>query len=371
MRFNTGWLKKTGSTLLGLSGVTAVLLFSGSAGLSQWCCTAVFVSAGLQQPAAGMSMLADSLTTAATAPSTTTSSAKATASAEITTAATRTTAVTQTVPAQAPPGEKGDGGKLLEQTLTPGSTFVNHVAIRNKSRTEISLEQEANAPLEFRLSDEAGPKVLIVHTHTTESYMLYDAGYYNSGDAERSKDESLNVCAVGEAVAAQLKAAGIEVIHDTTIHDHPQYQGAYTRSQETVKKNLEQYPTIQVVLDLHRDCIMKNDTDKVKPTTEINGKKAAQIMMVMGVTSTESSPHPNWKQNLHFAMALQRSIRLAYPELARPISLTNTRYNQHLSTGYLLVEMGSDGNTLEEAVYSGQLLGQKLAEVMISTKETP
>lgn len=364
MRIRLRWIKKAGSTLLGLSGATAVFLFSASTKVSDLFYTAALVSAGMQEPQAGMSILADSLTT--------TSTASTTISANVTTETTRTTQTTANkVPSSAtvstirPPGEKGDGGKLIEKTMALGSEFVNLIAVRNKSRTEIDLKKEATAPFSFTLSKEKGAKVLIIHTHTTESYMLYDAGYYNNGDADRTEDESKNVCAVGEAVAKELRAAGIETVHDTTVHDSPQYRGAYTRSEETVKKVLKKHPTIQVVLDLHRDCIMNNEKDKIKPTAEINGKKAAQMMMVMGVTSTKTSPHPKWRENLHFAMALQRTIRTSYPNLMRPISLTNTRYNQHLSTAYVLVEMGSDGNTLEEAVYSGQLLGGCLATLML------
>ncbi len=269
------------------------------------------------------------------------------------------------------PENKGDGGRVSEQQMTSGAAFVNGVAIRDRSSNgELSLEAEAVIPPKLVIEDTDEPQVLIVHTHTTETYMPYYAGYYNDGDTPRSTDESKNVAAVGRAITAQLQAAGIGVIHDTTVHDYPKYTGAYTRSAETVEKNLEKYPSIKVVIDVHRDGIMLDDTTKVKPTAKVNGKKAAQMMLVMGVKDTEDIPHPNWRKNLHFAMALQSKLHTAYPGLVRPISCVDSRYNQHMCSAYILIEMGSEANTLGEAIYSGQLLGKQLGELLNSLKET-
>jgi stage II sporulation protein P len=169
---------------------------------------------------------------------------------------------------------------------------------------------------------------------------------------------------VGEAVKHTLEQAGIGVIHDTTVHDDPQYSGAYSRSAETVQKNLKKHPTIRVVLDLHRDAIMEGDTGLVKPTVKVNGRKAAQMMIIAGVVSTAALPHKNWEQNLTLAARWQQALNREYPGLMRPLNTVASRYNQQLSAGYLLVEVGSEGNTLAEAVYSGQLLGKTLAELL-------
>lgn len=370
-------LRRVGATLVSVSGVLWMLWLSGSGDGVQTLQTAALISAGLQQPEAGLAALADTLSSTTSAAALRTTSAPAVSSSTVGTS--RTTARTTagggslsplSAPSQAVPENCGTGGKILSQMLSAGTEFVNGVAIRNRSRVTVSLQKEATAPLEFRLSADKGPKVLIVHTHTTESYMLYDAGFYNAGDAERTRDTTRNVCAVGDAVARELEARGIGVVHDRTFHDDPRYRGAYTRSEETVKRNLKEHPTIQVVLDLHRDCIMRNDTDKIKPTVTVAGKKAAQMMMVMGVADTASSPHPKWRENLHLAMALQSRLSQVQEGLVRPISLTNSRYNQHLSSGYMLVEMGSDANTLAEAMYSGSLLGQSLAQVMLDSQKT-
>ncbi len=262
------------------------------------------------------------------------------------------------------PPEDGSGGKIYEQTLDTGDTLSQPVAVRNRSSTAVDIAKALATSFKTPFTDTDEPQVLIIHTHTTEGYMLYDAGYYNAGDRDRTQDHSRNVCAAGEAVAATLRRAGIAVLHDTTVHDSPQYTGAYTRSAETVQGYLDKYPSIKVVLDLHRDAVMTGDTGLVKPTATVDGKKAAQMMFIVGVADTDALPHPHWEQNLALAAQWQKALTAIEPDLMRPLNTVTSRYNQHLCPGYLLVEVGSEGNTVEEAVYSGQLLGKTLAELL-------
>ena len=205
--------------------------------------------------------------------------------------------------------------------------------------------------------------MLIVHTHTTESYMTYDAGYCNPSDRARTRDHKKNVCAVGEAVRLTLAEEGIAAIHDTTVHDSPVYSGAYSRSAATARAYLEKYPTIRVVLDLHRDAVMEGDA-VVKPTATVNGRKAAQMMLITGVVSTDALPHPQWQDNLTLSTRLHQALCGVSPDLMRPLNTVASRYNQHLSAGWLLVEMGAEGNTVAEAVYAGQILGRTLATLL-------
>lgn len=263
-----------------------------------------------------------------------------------------------------PPAEDGSGGKIYERRLSSGDTTFLGIAVKNQSGTSPDFSAALSAPLSQRWAQTDEPQVLIIHTHTTEEYMLYDAGYYNAGDRSRTTDGSRTVCAVGDAVVEALAQAGIAAVHDTTVHDSPKYSGAYTRSAETVQKNLEKYPSIRVVLDLHRDAILQGDSDLVKPTVTIGGRKAAQVMILAGVVDTAALPHPNWAQNLALAAQWQKALTDAYPDLMRPLSTVASRYNQHLCPGYLLVEVGSEGNTVDEAVYSGHLLGKTLAELL-------
>jgi len=271
------------------------------------------------------------------------------------------------VPAAAPvtvPPEDGTGGKILTRTLDPGDTTRHPVAVRNRSNRTVDIDTALATAFRGRFTDTTQPQVLILHTHTTEGYMTYDAGYYNAADRNRTSDESRNVCAVGEAMAATLRRAGIAVLHDTTIHDSPQYTGAYDRSAATARRYLEKYPSLRVIIDLHRDAVMEDNTTLVKPTVTVDGRQAAQMMFVVGVTHTSDLPHPHWEQNLALAAQWQQKLTALAPALMRPLNTVQSRYNQHLAPGYLLVEVGSEGNTLEEAVYSGQLLGNTLVDLL-------
>lgn len=265
-----------------------------------------------------------------------------------------------------PPREE-NGGDIVEQALSAGNEFVQGVAIKNSSGVSIDIAGQLAISPDITITDTAEPQVLIVHTHTTEAYMSYDAGYYNASDITRTQDMRKNVAAVGEAIADQLRAAGIGVIHDTTIHDAP-YTGAYDRSAATIQKNLEKYPSIQVVLDIHRDAINSDATTKVKPTVTVGGRKAAQLMIVTGAVSTEALPHPDWQENLRLGLRLQQLGNTTHPGLMRPMLVGSSRYNAHLTHGSLLIEVGTEANTLDEAKYAGQLLGGLLGRVLNELK---
>ena len=178
----------------------------------------------------------------------------------------------------------------------------------------------------------------------------------------RTQDNNLNVVRVGEEIAKRLREAGIGVVHDTTVHDYPSYSGSYDRSIETMRKNLEQYPTIQVTLDIHRDAL-GGDT-RLKPTTTVNGKKAAQIMIISGCDDDGSLGFPDWEYNLRLAMRLQQAGAEYDGQLMRPLNFTPSKYNEHMTHGSLLVEFGTEVSTIDEAVYSGQLFGDALVKVL-------
>jgi len=263
-----------------------------------------------------------------------------------------------------PPGNKGDGGAVVTRKMDTGNRLSTGIATLNRSGTAVDIAAALKRELSLTWADTTEPQVLILHTHTTEAYMTYDAGYYNAADRQRTKDHTKTVCAVGEAVRLTLAAAGINAIHDTTVHDSPVYSGAYTRSAATARAYLEKYPTIRVVLDLHRDAVMEGGGTLVKPTATVEGKKAAQMMLITGVVSTDALPHPRWQDNLALATRLQQALDAVSPDLMRPLNTVASRYNQHLSPGWVLVEVGSEGNTVAEAVYSGQILGRTLAQLL-------
>ena len=208
------------------------------------------------------------------------------------------------------------------------------------------------------------PLVLIFHTHTTECYELLDRNWYATDYITRIDDSARNMVRVGDAICEQLEAAGIGVIHDTEIHD-AKYTGAYDRSRERIGAIMAEYPSIQVVVDVRRDAIQQQDGTRIKPVATIDGKKSAQIMIIAGCEDGKVTNFPTWEQNLTFALQLQQTAETKYPGLMRPILFSARKYNMDITPCSVLLEMGSDSNTLEEAVYAGRLIGTALAELLL------
>ena len=235
------------------------------------------------------------------------------------------------------------------------------VALANASNQLPDLGDLIAQPLECSL---AGPEptVLILHTHTTESYTRQDGEDYDESSAYRTLECSYNMLSIGDRVAELLEEAGISVIHDRELHDYPSYTGAYNHARKAAQAALEDYPTIQLVLDLHRDA-SEGKTGQLRTVAQIDGKSSAQLMFVVGCGNA-GLKHPNWEENLSLALKLQVLLEQEYPGICRPISLRNQRFNQDLSTGALLIEVGAAGNTHEEALQAAQAL----AEVVILLK---
>ena len=241
--------------------------------------------------------------------------------------------------------------------------------LKNSTKlTAADVKKELNKPLEMKLKQTDEPQVLIIHTHATESYEPFAVDFYDKRGTWRSTDNECNMVQVGNRIAEELKNAGIGVIHDTTQHDYPSYNGSYERSAETVKSYLKKYPTIKAVLDVHRDAIQPEDNVIVKATADIDGKKAAQVMIITGCEDGTMGV-PNWSSNLRFAAALQSNAEEMYAGLMRPIFFCYRKYNMDLTKGSILLEVGSHGNTLEEAEYSGELLGKALVKTLNDTKK--
>lgn len=244
------------------------------------------------------------------------------------------------------------------------STHFGNLYAKNLTKEHsLSLEEELNKEPDIELEDTDEPQVLIMHTHTTECYMPYDLGFYSTDWATRSDDSSLNMAAVGAVITDCLNDAGIKTVHSDKIHDH-NYSAAYDLSCETVEEYLEKYPSIKVVLDIHRDAITEEDGTKLKPTVEIDGKNAAQLLIISGCEEGDVTDYPDWELNLRFAVRLQKQLADDYPGLARPMHFAIKKYNQHLTHGSLLIEVGSEANTLEEAKYSATLLSKSLVKVL-------
>ena len=213
------------------------------------------------------------------------------------------------------------------------------------------------APVELTLHD-GQPRVLILHSHTTESFEQ-TADRYEETSAYRTLEPGHNMIALGELVAEILESAGIGVIHDTTLHDYPSYNGAYSHAAASTKAYLEKYPTIELILDLHRDAA-DTPTGQMATRCTIGGETAAQLMFVLGTDKRLN--HPDWEQNLSLALKLQVLLEKENPGSCRDLTLSKNRYNQHLGAYALLVEIGAAGNTLEEA----KIAARELAEAIVA-----
>lgn len=277
--------------------------------------------------------------------------------------------VSTPLPSAAP--ELDDAGRIRSVTLRQGSGdgYVALAAgsIRNSTEhTDADLRAAVTTQnLPFAVEkNSALPQVLIMHTHATESYQTWPDPVFNPGYTARSKSTALNMCAVGEKMAQVLNAAGIRTLHDETLYDAPGYTDSYKRSRAGVQAYLERYPSIKVVLDVHRDAIEDSDGTRVKPVCEINGESTAQVMVIAGCGNSSSIALPNWRLNLRFAAEWEAAMESAYPGLTRPVLCGYRFYNQDLTTGSLLIEVGGHANTLDEALRAGEYAAKALAGVL-------
>lgn len=265
------------------------------------------------------------------------------------------------------------GGDILRQTY-PAYTGENYIDLPEAGQlrnvTSLSADdilRECSVASDFVIEMNSDlPQVLIMHTHTTESYEKSERLRYDSDFPSRTTDSEMNMTAVGRAMAKVLSDSGINTLHDETIHDYPSYNGSYDRSRETVTKILRDNPSIKVVLDVHRDAIERADGTRVAPYVRINGRNAAQIMIICGCDDGTMGM-PDCMKNLRTASLFEQYIESSSPGLTRPVLYDYRKYNQDLTTGSLLIEVGSNANSIDEAVYAGELAAQGIAEALKST----
>lgn len=260
---------------------------------------------------------------------------------------------------------------IEERTLLPadseGYLSTQGVYLFNYTDQSMDLQALAAAQVSVELSED-GPQILIMHTHGSEAYTMDGEDVYVESDASRTIDENYNVLRIGDEMQQIFEEMGLKVIHDRTLYDYPQYSGAYDRSCAGVQSWLEQYPSIQVVLDVHRDALIGEDGTVYKAVTEVDGEKTAQVLMIVG-TDVLGQEHPHWRENLALAIQIQKNLDEQWPTLARPITLRSSRFNQQLTRGSLLVEVGSHGNTLQEALRGARLFAQAAGKVLLELKE--
>ena len=264
-------------------------------------------------------------------------------------------------PEGAPLHLDGESGAEVRETTIPGG-----LAIKNETAYEVDLGELLHAGPAVRLPAE-GPQILILHTHGSEAYTQAGLDRYQAEDASRTSDTQFNIIRVGDELTSLLEEAGLRVLHDREIYDYPSYTGSYTRSGQAVERYLQQYPNIAVVLDIHRDAL-GSDGVVYKTMAEEDGVVASQVMLLVG-TDESGLEHPFWRKNLALALYLQEAVGRRHPTLMRPVALVPQRYNQHLTAGSLILEVGSNGNTLQEALAAIRLFAEAAAPALASLAE--
>lgn len=239
------------------------------------------------------------------------------------------------------------------------------VDIRNSSGKKIDAQALLLQPLRWDLAD-GEPRVLVFHTHATESYTPTKENPYEESSYYRTLETEDNMVRIGERLTELLRAEGIGVLHDTTFHDYPSYTGSYGNARKTLKKYLEQEPGLCLLLDVHRDAVESSSGKQLATSVTVEGKSVAQIMLVVG-TDAGGLQHPNWEQNLSLALKLQHQLEAVCPGICRYISLRRERFNQDLLPGTVLVEIGAAGNTLDEALAAVEILAQAIADLSKGT----
>lgn len=265
-------------------------------------------------------------------------------------------------PSQTPAAQAPDNTvENLSGSDTPAYLSTEGVYVRNYTQYEVDLNTLVAPPV--TLSGGSEPQILILHTHTTEAYTMDGTDIYVPTGEARTVDAYYNVVRIGEEMAKILRQAGFGVIHDTELYDYPNYNGAYQRSAQSAKEWVEKYPSICIILDVHRDALAAADGTVYKTAAEIDGEKVAQCMLVVGTDDSLGSPG-GWQENLAFAVQIESRLNEDWPTLARPIALRPTRFNQELSPCSMLVEVGSHGNTLQEALAAGRYFASSLANLL-------
>ncbi len=261
-----------------------------------------------------------------------------------------------------PPAEPETTALAPEPSETAqGPVFSAAAAQGLKLRGSCSYQPDLGALLEQPLPamDAAGPRVLIVHTHSTEAYTPDGDDRYEPSGEYRTLEDGKSVIAVGDVLAEELEALGVTVIHDRTLNDYPSYNDSYANAREKIRTWLDEYPSIRMVLDLHRDAL----AEPVRETAELDGTLCAPMMLVVG-TDEGGLSHPDWQRNLSLALKLQVLGLQEGGGLMKPLDLRKERFNQDLSPGALIVEIGSTENTLEEAKRSAAILARMAAELI-------
>lgn len=253
------------------------------------------------------------------------------------------------------------------QKLDTSKIKVADVNLDNHTKgIQVNLKDYFDKKLNLSLQPaKKGPQILIVHTHTTEAYTKGKKDKYEETDPARTLNNNYNMVRVGEEMKKVFEDMGLSVVHDTSKHDYPSYNGSYAHALNSIEAYLKKYPTIQVVLDVHRDAIIDSKGVSYAKRTKVNGENVAQIMLVVG-TNDMGLSHPKWKDHLALAVQMQKKMLAIDKSFPRPIDLRSPRFNGHATPGSMLVEVGTSGNTLQEALAGARYFARAAGELYTS-----
>ena len=272
----------------------------------------------------------------------------------------------ETQPAATKPSETLPTHPVMPDLPSFRREEISLVEITWHSSYRPELEDLLCAPLSWNLTGDE-PTVLIFHSHATESYTPSAGEDYKESSAYRTLDTDYNMVSVGDHLATLLRQQGIVVVHDRTLHDEPSYSGAYSSSRKSVQALLEQYPSIRLVIDLHRDALSLDSGKQLDTHALVDGRDSAQLMMVVG-TDDGGLTHPCWRENLALALKLHVLLERDNPGITRPISFRTQRFNQDLSPGAMLIEVGAAGDIHTEALTAAEALAAAIAKLALGSR---
>lgn len=253
--------------------------------------------------------------------------------------------------------------KPLKNVISRTVKSSNEVKISNATNLKIDTSMLMTNPPPFLKEDFA---VLIIHTHTTESYTPSELYPFTHSDTYRTQDRNYNMIKVGDKIEEILRANGIKVYHSEKTNDYPSYNQSYNKSLSEAEKMIKEHSDIKIILDVHRDAIETSLGEEIKYISNINGTQAASLMLVVG-SNLSGLSHDNWQDNMNFALNLQSHLNSVYPGLMRPLNFRKQRFNQHLAPGAIILEVGTNSNTLEEALLGAEYFSNGLVSFVKNT----
>ncbi len=212
-----------------------------------------------------------------------------------------------------------------------------------------------------RVESAAQGRILIYHTHTYEAYEQIQPVYQET-EKWRTADHQHNMVRVGEELAQLLKGLGYEVVHDTTAFEPPDLSSAYARSLTMLEKRLDAGETYDLYIDLHRDAYVEGQAGE--NTVQAGGNRIARLMLLIGkgegYTESGYDRRPDWETNLQAAQSITDALNDQLPGLGKDVRIKSGRFNQHVDDCCVLIEVGNNRNTLEEALAAMPYLAEAI-----------